>query len=122
MCNISYFFSDDLREYPLVRGETEAFGLVKKNKKFIWKVYSTVGYSKYRLRSADWTWDHLSFAFYFPNNNQRFYISPGLCDIETAPATNYYPYSRSNYDGENRRDVKAWSSLVSKLERKTIQA
>ena len=115
------FFSDNLREYPLVRGETDAFRIVKKNKRFIWKVYSTIGYAKYRSKSTDWTWDHLSFAFYFPDRVQRFYVSPKLCNIETKDATDYYPYSRSDYNMKKGRETEACPALVYKLKDKITQ-
>ena len=58
------------------------------DRNFIWKVYSTV--------DAYATWDNLSFAFYFPEENATFNIPPELCTIKKKKSHGGVPFSKSN--------------------------
>lgn len=100
--------------------ETEAFGRGNDGTNFIWKVYSTVGYCNPRPRRNDveWTWDHLSFAFNFPNGEQTLNIPPQLCTIKEKKATIKRPESRPNRNYRSPSERNASDFLLADLKRK----
>lgn len=98
---------------------TEAF--VPMTRDFIWKVYSTIGFSSERSCDADWTWDHLSFGFNFPTSNLS--LPPQLCGIIGKDATKYKPLSRADPDRlRTGEEMIASPALINRLKDKIKRA
>lgn len=88
---IGFFSDSEVKQFPLVQAYgTEAFeykdpkALNSKANNFIWKVYGTVNHDLNKEQekpheNASKTWDHLSFAFYFPEPDKTLVIQGHLC-------------------------------------------
>lgn len=106
----------------MIGKETEAFRRKKKENKFIWKFYSTTeGYSPFGKPPAH-TWDHLSFAFYFPEEDDRLIIPPNFCEIKTKVAIGSIPESRNAAPWRRASQQEADEEIVNQLNEKINQS
>ncbi len=106
-----------VESYPLINADgTETF--LPMSSDFIWKVYSTVGYSKKRPFGVVWTWDHLAFGFNCPTS--PFQIDPKFCTITTKECEDSKPMSRPS--GQNRTELEMQPSelLIERINRKIL--
>lgn len=108
----------DVDSFPLIGpGGTEAFQRVQTDEYFLWKVYSTVGFSENRPSGVDWTWDHISFGFNCPRSN--LYLPPKDCVLTTKECTSNIPMSRSlQYEYRSLENRTALPNLIDQLCRK----
>lgn len=64
------------------------------------------------------TWDHVSFAFYFPEEDDRLIIPPNFCEIKTKVAIGSYPESRKQTEKRSDSQKKANEKIVKELKEK----
>lgn len=87
--NIKYKDDQNIEhEFDLIVEETKAFRRTDMDEN-IWKFYSTTCGWNSNLRTnnpACDSWDHLSFAFYFPEEDNILKIPSNNCQIRTKPA------------------------------------
>uniref|UniRef100_A0A914QFT5 Uncharacterized protein n=1 Tax=Panagrolaimus davidi TaxID=227884 RepID=A0A914QFT5_9BILA len=105
------------KEFSSIGEETEAFRRTNNsNESFIWKLYSTNDwYPSGHTDRPNGTWDHLSFAFYFPNKNNTLNIPPNLCHIKTKTASERRPHSRAYFASRNSKEMEPDFEIVNKL-------
>uniref|UniRef100_A0AC35FYB7 Uncharacterized protein n=1 Tax=Panagrolaimus sp. PS1159 TaxID=55785 RepID=A0AC35FYB7_9BILA len=111
------------KSFSVLDDETEAFRWNNNDEQFTWKVYTTTnGFNPNRRCSdaASDTWDHLSFAFYFPDENQTLDLPPELFTIETKLASKYLPETRKTDSKKYRTNYEQTSDeeIVAKLNEK----
>uniref|UniRef100_A0A914P7G6 Uncharacterized protein n=1 Tax=Panagrolaimus davidi TaxID=227884 RepID=A0A914P7G6_9BILA len=111
------------KNFSVLDYETEAFRWNNNDEQFTWKVHTTTkGWNPNRRCSdpASSTWDHLSFAFYFPDENQTLDLPPELFTIETKLATEILPETRKTGSKDKRTEYEQSSDekIVAKLNEK----
>lgn len=107
--------------FPLLPYGTGTEAFVPMTGDFIWKVYSTIGFSDDRPSHVDWTWDHLSFGFNFPTSELS--LPPQLCGIMEREANPYKPLSRGDqYRRRTQEEMIASPYLMNRLNDKIMRA